>query len=243
MSKAYNPLLVKDRVGHGRATCYDLPPPDFVYGGQNAKSDSEGAFQLITTWAEHQPSVANKINTGPNHVNKNKTRYGAEDRTAVMRAPALGVSKAELKTRTFGKANKASEPINDIVNGRFALDQDDDAAFIATNQVDKKPPLIAKSNKAHEIFKAAIAQNKQGHAEEKANFRIQRFTKVGPKFKMPINKIEKKERIEETDHITGLTYSLKKKRADVPQPAEEDPAEVPAEPEVPDAADAAADGA
>lgn len=51
-TNTHNPLLMKDDIGFGKPTIFNLPKGEFIYG-KHLTRDKEGAKEVSMTWKFH----------------------------------------------------------------------------------------------------------------------------------------------------------------------------------------------
>lgn len=202
------PLLVRDDMGRPRATTFNLPDENFVYG-RPGNQDLEGAREVCMHWASHVPSKGPEVNV-PDFVDLNRRAAASKVTTAkdlkhyrqeqdVLATPR--VSNASPRRRspgraiipsdvvpgfTYGKKVRPSTPIHEVISARFAeraerqLDHfyAEMRAARDAAQTQVRKIPFTVASRGH----ASAAKKAMTHHEEaKELFKLTKFKRVGAK--------------------------------------------------------------
>lgn len=144
--RSKNPLLVKDNVGKGKPSCYDLPEGSFAFG-RPGNQDYEGAREVSMRWVSHIPSCGPQDNA-PDFIRLHKRAAGAKVATSrdlshfrreydhqctprasgsqSARSPASNsvppkqlVPSDVIPGFTYGRKVRPSTPIQEVISNRF----------------------------------------------------------------------------------------------------------------------------
>ena len=122
--------MVKDRVGVCRASTFNLPQSDHVYG-YKAKTDDEGAGALISTWVTANPSehkgaeeiivYSNVLAIKHGCITARDMRQYAKDHPCIRMKEILTEAAPTAQFEgPFGiKTKFAEEPLTDIIQARY----------------------------------------------------------------------------------------------------------------------------
>eukprot|EP00747_Dinoflagellata_sp_TGD_P163421 gnl/TRDRNA2_/TRDRNA2_182075_c0_seq1.p1 gnl/TRDRNA2_/TRDRNA2_182075_c0~~gnl/TRDRNA2_/TRDRNA2_182075_c0_seq1.p1 ORF type:complete len:336 (+),score=56.33 gnl/TRDRNA2_/TRDRNA2_182075_c0_seq1:100-1107(+) len=200
-----NPLLVKDDVGRGKASCYDLPDEGFTYGCPD-NLDAEGAREVSMQWVTHNASERPEANK-PDFVWFNKKSVSSKVVTA--RDLALyrkehdsltpsGLRSAREKREAFplpsdivpsfcyGKKVRPSTPIRQIISNQFGEQSERELYDFYTEWRESQNAVnaqVRKISRTRACRGHAAAAKKMMLAKDEAKepFKIGKFKKVPPK--------------------------------------------------------------
>lgn len=202
-----NVLLVRDEVGKGKPSCYNLPPPGHAYG-RSDPPDAEGAREVIKKWVAHQPMPdklsdlqdirkINKMATQKGVVNaKQLAEFRKEnDVRLTPRSGAIGIPmtipSAHNASYTYGRKGKPSTPITSVIGGQFAIQSEMalEAQYRAyAEQLEQEAPggkhRIKLTKAAADRISNARHQREHGLPEASEPFKLQKFKKVSPRLQL-----------------------------------------------------------
>ena len=117
---ALNRLLVKDQLGKGRTSSYQLPGNNFTYGHMN-KWDAEGAGEVALTWVKGKLSTTERGRR--NIVAENKAAAGAGAPTGKALANYRAANPKYVKAKVVGKKSRRTNPYskNNLCYGRASV--------------------------------------------------------------------------------------------------------------------------
>lgn len=183
-----NTLLVRPQLGKGKATCYDLPSDDFVYGQQDAVVEA-GAAGSVNNWVDHQPNpgpIPNRdfvrLNTYASMNGCTNSKHVAAFRAVndIRQVPASQIRGGQAyfppADAVFGRPSPASLPLKMLVQndyGRQAIAQT--RATYAARAAEKPAPRRLQHTKA------SLGHTKVPAPEPKQPFKMKKFANVGSK--------------------------------------------------------------
>jgi len=182
-----NTLLVRPQLGKVKATTYDLPGDEFVYG-RSEKVLEAGAAGSVNNWQEHRPNAAAIPNRDFVRLNKYAAVNGVttSKETADFRAvndirqPPANLSAPTNAyfpppDTTFGKASPASDHFMKLL-------QNDHQRKWIVSQRNKKAAQLAEAAKPKSTklqhTKASIGHTKVPAPEPKKQFKLKQFNAV-----------------------------------------------------------------
>lgn len=212
-SRSSNVILVRDDVGKAKPTCYDLPGEEFAYGRPD-NPDFEGAREVTMQWISHVPRPRaeekmndfKKINKAAIGVRVANAKQLADFRRGAGNAltisppappgpPPKVIPSDVVPAFTYGKKTRPSTPIAAVVSYQFsaeyeqALDENyeqyDEEAFMMRGMRRIKTTKATEGHASRSRAQAIIP---------KEPFRMKKFQKVGPSFKLPDRDKEMREK-------------------------------------------------
>lgn len=222
-----NPLLVKDDVGRGKPSCYDLPDDAFPYG-RAGNQDFEGAREVSMRWVSHAPSRGPE-EVAPDFVRLQKKAAGhkvanAKDLKHFRREYDLndtsrsgGDSARSLPPQrplvpsdvipgfTYGRKVRPSTPIHEVVSNRFG-----ERAEMELQRFNQKFQEHRSMQQA-EVRKIPLTTASRGHAsaarkaaidgdEKKELFKLSKFQRAKPQVDTGLRKPPRHQYQEDPDH-------------------------------------------
>lgn len=203
-SRSSNVILVRDDVGKAKPTCYDLPGEEFAYGRPD-NPDFEGAREVTMQWISHVPRPRQedkgndfrKINKVAIRNRCANARQLAEFRrgegaTLTMSPlappgpPPKVIPSDVVPAFTYGKKTRPSTPIAAVVSYQFSAEYEQ-ALEENYEQYDDEKIFLRSSHKI-KTTKAAEGHAARSRAQAiipKEPFKLKKFAKIGPKFKLP----------------------------------------------------------
>lgn len=209
LSKPKNPLLVRDGVGRGKPSCYDLPHEAFSYG-RPGNHDVEGAREVSMQWVSHQRSpvpqspapdflwfnkraATARVSNAKDLSHFRKEMEAVTPRSYGNRTPRS--STAPVRSRgvvpsdvvpgfTYGKKIRPSTPIDEVISYRFADKSEGELMRFYTEYRSYQDQTVNQVRKIH----PTTASRGHGFKARKANqeidetkdlFKIRKFKNVG----------------------------------------------------------------
>lgn len=222
-SRCRNPILVRDDVGKGKPTCYDLPPEEFAYGRPD-NPDFEGAREVTMQWLSHIPSSQpaerqhdfRKINKlalrGGVASAKDLAQFRREnaDRVTVspprMPGPSPKVIPSDVVPAfTYGKKTRPSTPIAAVVSYQFSAEYEQalDENYAQYDEEKRMTGMrMIKTTKAMEGHASyGRAAKLRETSAPKEPFKMKKFLKVKAKMKLPDRFAEMREAAEKENAL------------------------------------------
>lgn len=204
-----NPLLVRSVVGKVRASTYDLPGNDFIYGRAEPEGE-EGTREVVGSWLEHRKNPdkvpgrdfvkMNKVAARQGCVTSkhiaayrknNDIRLGTspqKDRTARQKK-ALASSKIPADM-IFGAPGRPSTPINGLLSNSYQrnwIEAQRDAEAKRREKAHTARTATRASAKQRSNFhtKASLGHRKKNEPAPKKPFKMKQFANVPSRISQP----------------------------------------------------------
>jgi hypothetical protein len=210
-ARSTNPILVRDDVGKGKPTCYNLPADEFAYGRPD-NPDFEGAREVTMQWLSHVPSArpAEKM-LDFKKINRLAMRGGissAKDLAQFRRENAQGLTMSApqnlgpppkvipsdvVPAFTYGKKTRPSTPIAAVVSYQFAAEYEQALDENYGQYDDEKRATTMRSIKTTKATEGHATRSRAQAIVPKEPFKMKKFAKVKAKMKLPDRYAEMKQ--------------------------------------------------
>jgi len=189
-----NTTLIKDEIGRGRQTTYDLPPDNYTYGRQDQNDFSSAGDAFV--WHGHRPSAPSTPPTDYQRVNKAAVSHHATTpkKLSKFRAECGDMSRLPTPSRTaprvipsdvipdwtYGKPNRPSTPIQAVLSNEAGRESEE---FLEDRYLEYEAQRAASSGKFK--IKRTKAAGSQRYQEPERNpgpmelWKMSKFDKVG----------------------------------------------------------------
>lgn len=188
----YNRLLLKDPLGKGRRSGFDLPPSSHTYGKIIAK-DAEGAGEVILGWKMSKPSATkaerrdivkmNKMATMSGCTNPSAVRTFHRDHEVLLKKKLAkkvdGVHKLSTRIRssTFGQPSVPNDCSINVLLNQDKLDSTGDYPVIERKA--KTIPAIrsTKAARGQDVRLVGVSSKKR-NLGDKRPFKLKKFERI-----------------------------------------------------------------
>lgn len=183
-----NTLLVRPQLGKSKATCYDLPGDEFVYGQQDMIVEA-GAAGSVNNWVDHSPNPGPvphrdfvRLNTFASMNGCTNSKHVAAFRAVndIRQIPPSQVRGGACyfppEDAVFGRPSEPSQPLKLLVQndyGRQAIAQTR-GSYVA--RAAEKP-----TTRKMQHTKASLGHTKVPAPAPKELFKMKKFANVGSK--------------------------------------------------------------
>jgi len=201
-TESYNPVLQRVELGKCRRSCYNLPSEEFVYGRPNIH-DGEGSAEVLSTWVEHHANPDSVPGRDFMALNKRATiskMVSAKDVTAFRKAHDIRLKRGDTMAysnsrnilpsdvdpaHTYGRANRPSTPIADVVQAAYENDWVDEQMHRREEKERQDKAAMEKMRNPDTAASRGHAIARQPKEAEKPKFTMKKFANVQPRTRLP----------------------------------------------------------